>query len=75
MGGRVDKLMIQRVPMKYRQFDEETCSFMSLASALQYCASELNVVIRIFLPGWQMWFHVFPKVGMHKANSICWQKK
>jgi hypothetical protein len=42
MGGGVDKLMIERVPMKYRQFDEEMCAFMLMASALHYCAAELN---------------------------------
>ncbi len=43
VGGGVDRLMIQRVPLKYRQFEEETCAFMALASALHYCASELNM--------------------------------
>jgi hypothetical protein len=28
--------------IKYRLFDEEMCSFMSLASAFHYCASELK---------------------------------
>jgi hypothetical protein len=41
-GGGVEKLMVERVPIKYRQFEEELCSFMSLASALHYCASELK---------------------------------
>ena len=43
MGGGVHELMIEKVPMKYRQFDEETCAFMSMASALHYCAAELNM--------------------------------
>jgi hypothetical protein len=34
--------MIERVPMKYRQFDEETCTFMLMASTLHYCVAELN---------------------------------
>jgi hypothetical protein len=40
-GGivEIDHLMVESVPLKYRQFDEETCTFMGMASALHYCAA------------------------------------
>jgi hypothetical protein len=40
-GGvlEIDHLVVESVPLKYRQFDEETCTFMAMASALHYCAA------------------------------------
>jgi hypothetical protein len=35
--------MVESVLLKNRQLDEETCTFMAMASALHYCASELNM--------------------------------
>jgi hypothetical protein len=43
VGGSVEKLLVATVPLKYRQLEEETCAFMGLASALHYCAAELNM--------------------------------
>jgi hypothetical protein len=36
-------LLIASVPLKYRQFEEATCTFMGMASALHYCATKLKM--------------------------------
>jgi hypothetical protein len=41
-GAPVD-LMVRSVPLKYQQFDEETCAYKGLASALHYCATKLEM--------------------------------
>ena len=42
-GGMVQELLVPSVPLKYPQFELNTCAFMSLASALHYCAATMKM--------------------------------
>jgi hypothetical protein len=42
-GGMIRELLVKSVPLKYPQYDLETCTFMSMASALHYCAATLKM--------------------------------
>ena len=42
-AGAPVELMVTSVPLKYKQFEEETCAYKGLASALHYCATKLNM--------------------------------
>jgi len=39
----VEELVDRGVPLKYPQYELNTCAFMSMASALHYCASTLQM--------------------------------
>jgi len=41
--GGVEHLIVASVPVKYRQFEEETCTFSGFASALHYCSGVLKM--------------------------------
>ena len=36
-------MLVESVPLKYPQYELETCTFMSMASALHYCATTLEM--------------------------------
>jgi hypothetical protein len=42
-GGLIRELLVESIPLKYPQYDLETCTFMSMASALHYCAATLKM--------------------------------
>ena len=42
-GCQDKSLLVQSVVVKYKQFEDDTCTFAALASALHYCASNLNM--------------------------------
>ena len=39
----VEHLIVASVPVKYRQFEEETCTFSGFASALHYCSGIMKM--------------------------------
>ena len=38
------------VTLKYPQYEQDTCSFMSMASELHYCASTLKMGDKVLVP-------------------------
>ncbi len=42
-GNHHQGMLVDTVPIKYPQYDLETCTFMSMASALHYCSSVLKM--------------------------------
>jgi hypothetical protein len=41
--NRHKDMLVESVPIKYPQYDLETCTFMSMASALHYCSAKLKM--------------------------------